>query len=273
MAKDMFNAVGGKGANQAVAASAHDVDVRLVGRVGDDSGGLSATHQLETRGIDVTSLLSTPGSSTGSAVILVAEAGENSIVVNSGANAKLSPVDVRGALADSKSAVVLAQLETPIPSVLEAAKACSGFFILNPAPFAAAKDLSELLSFTDLLVPNRSELAGLSDSAEPQTFEELTLAVRSLSFQGAVVVTLGADGVMLFADSPLSDPIHIPPVNVHPTDTSGAGDAFCGALAAALASGKNLIEAVTHANRFASWSVTQIGAQIPLLPPKSVTRF
>lgn len=273
LAKDMFSAVGGKGANQAVAASVHNVDVHLVGRVGNDAGGLSAVHHLETRGINVSGLSLTNGTPTGSAVILVAETGENSIVVNSGANSKLSTLEVAEALADSHSKVVLAQLETPISSVLEAAKRTSGLFILNPAPSALVKELIELLSFTDLLVPNRSELAGLCDCAEPQTLEEITLAVRSLPFRGSVVVTLGAEGVVLFTNSSVSEPIHLSPIDVHPIDTSGAGDAFCGALAAALASGHNITDAVSHANRFAAWSVTQMGAQLSTQPPKSVTRF
>jgi ribokinase len=273
LAEGTLSAVGGKGANQALAASAHNVEVGLVGRVGDDAGGLAAVQHLEARGIGARNLLPAPATATGSAVILVADSGENSIVVNPGANFVLTPLDVRAALADSKPSVVLAQLEIPTPSVLEAAKSSSGLFILNPAPSGSAKDLAEVLSVTDLLVPNRSELASLCGSAEPRTLEELTFAVRSLPFGGTVVVTLGSEGVIFFAESPLSKPVHVPPIEVSPIDTSGAGDAFCGTLAAALASGCNIAEAVKHANRFASWSVTQKGAQISLPPPESVTRY
>lgn len=273
LAEGIFSAIGGKGANQAVAASLHNVDVALVGRVGHDAGGSRAVRHLEARGIDVGNLLQIPGAATGSAVIIVSDSGENSIIVHPGSNFVLGPLDVRAALADSEASVVLAQLEIPIPAVLEAARSSSGIFILNPAPYTSAQGLEEVLALTDLLVPNRSELAGLAGCSEPRSLDELTFAVRALPFRGAVVVTMGSEGAVFFAESTSSEPVQVPPIEVDPIDTSGAGDAFCGALASALASGCEMFEAVRHANRFASWAVTQKGAQISLPPPEGVTVF
>jgi ribokinase len=248
---------GGKGANQAAAAAALCRHVAMVGRVGDDPAGTVLTRDLADRGVDVTGVLTTPGTPTGTATVAVEDgSGENLIVVAPGANAQLTPDDVR--IPSVRSAfVLLLQLETPLLTVTAAAAAAGGMVVLNPAP---AADLPRpLLERVDVLVPNEWELSRLVGrtlvDAGPA---ELAAAARSIGVRNTVV-TLGARGALVV---PQDGEIHlVPPPPVTPVDTTGAGDCFCGALSVALAYGTSLRDATGWAVAAAALSTTAPGAR------------
>ena len=247
---------GGKGANQAVAAARLGSDVVFVGRVGADEAGRDLVGEFEREGVDVDHLVADPVAPSGLAIITVDDAGENSIVVSPGANGNVSPSDVEGATAVLMTATVtLLQLEIPMDAVLAAATASEGVVILNAAP--ATHLPAALLGSIDVLVVNRGELATLTGSGDP-------LSARSLPVP-VTVVTLGAEGARIIrADTRES----VPAIEVTAVDTTGAGDTFCGALAAGLDAGLSLESSVGRAVVAGSLAVTAIGARsgMPTLP-------
>jgi ribokinase len=248
---------GGKGANQAVAAARLGRTVAMTGRVGDDEPGRSLTSALAGDGVSVDGVRVDPDAPTGLALITVDPSGENAIVVSPGANARLSVEDVsEDAASIAGAGVVLLQLEIPIEAVTRAADATEGTVILNPAP---ARPLpGELLRAIDVLVPNRGELAVLAGGLEDEEPDALVAAARALEGPGAIVVTLGAEGSLLVT---MDDALHVPAFDVEPVDTTGAGDAFCGALADALVRGEKLADAVRWATAAGACAVTRPGAQ------------
>jgi ribokinase len=250
-------AAGGKGANQAAAAGRLGAGVAMVGRVGDDPAGQRQRAALAEAGVDVALVQPTPGELTGTATIPVeADGGENLIVVVPGANAALTPEDADVA-AVRRAAVVLLQLETPLPTVLAAAAAAGGVVVLNPAPPQPLP--ADLLGLVDVLVPNEHELLRLAGApAGDRSPAALAGLARGLG-ASSVVVTLGARGALLVpADGPAL--LQAPPP-VQPVDTTGAGDCFCGALASALAGGDGLPAAVRYAVAAAASSTTGAGAR------------
>jgi ribokinase len=256
-----YQGFGGKGANQAVAAARLGGTVSFVGRVGADDFGRAIRDQLAREGIDITYLLIDPDRPTGTAAILVDDAGENAIVGVPGANLGLTPEDTWAAAELLRaSAVVLAPCETLIETLTEAfriASAAGRTCLLNPAP---ARDLPEaLLRATDVCVPNETELRQLTGRAT-DSLADVAAAARLLRDRGpaTVIVTLGERGALIVG---AGEPVHIPPMPATAVDTTGAGDAFCGALAAYLAEGDPLLAAATKANRVAAMSVTRPGAQ------------
>lgn len=252
---------GGKGANQAVAAARLGADVAFVGRVGADEFGRAIREQLVREGVDVAHLLDDLGRPTGTAAILVDDTGENAIVGVPGANLGLTPDDVRAAapLIES-SAIVLAPCETMIESVSDAfriAHAAGCTCVFNPAP---ARELPpELLATLDVIVPNESELRTLT-GRPTESLAEVIEAADVLRERGprTVIVTLGPRGALLVGPEGRA---HVPGVPVTAVDTSGAGDAFCGALVTFLAEGMSMIEAARRANAVAARSVTRPGTQ------------
>jgi ribokinase len=263
---------GGKGANQAVAARRQGSEVTLVAAVGDDSEGRASLDDLRARGIDVSAVQLLPGAPTGTAVVLVADDGENLIVVDPGANAALGEDWVRERVALADPGVVVAQLEVPLTCVRAAAEAFTGrCFILNPAPMPSTRaDLDALLGQVDVLVPNRPELAQLAGADLPVTLDEVDLCARQLGFAGNLVVTLGSEGAAVYGAGGRRRLAHLPAAAVEVVDTTGAGDAFCGVLADRLARGVAVIEAVEQATRVAGLSTTGRGAQLPpTLPPNA----
>jgi ribokinase len=239
---------GGKGANQAVAAARLGADVAFVGRVGDDDAGRRLRDGLAAEGVDVTHVRVDADAPTGVALIAVDRAGENTIVVSSGANARVSAADVEAAhdvLANA--AVTLVQHEVPEDAVAAAIAAAGGTVVLNPAP------ARPIVAPVDVLVPNRGELEALAGGAG----DPVELA-RSLDAARSVVVTLGSEGAAVIEGSRVE---RIPARRVDAVDTTGAGDAFCGALAQALDTGADLVEAARWAVRAAAASVTKPGAQ------------
>jgi ribokinase len=242
---------GGKGANQAVAAARLGATVAFVGRVGDDDAGRRLRDGLAAEGVDVTHVRVDPDAPTGMALIAVDGAGENTIVVSSGANARVSAADVEAARDVLAGAgVTLVQHEVPEDAVAAAIAGAGGTVVLNPAP------ARPIVAPVDVLVPNRGELETLVGRAG----DPIELA-RSVDAARAVVVTLGNEGAAVIEGSRVE---RIPAPRVDAVDTTGAGDAFCGALAQALDAGAELIQAARWAVRAAAASVTKRGAQAGL---------
>ncbi len=247
---------GGKGANQAVAAARLGRDVVFVGRIGADEAGRDLVGEFEREGVDVGHLTVDPIAPSGLAISTVDDAGENAIVVSSGANGNVSPSDVEGASAALMTATVtLLQLEIPTDAVLAAAAVSEGIVILNAAP--ATHLPAALLNSIDVLVVNRGELATLTGSGEP-------LSARSLPVP-VTVVTLGAEGARIVRSDTGES---VAAIDVTPVDTTGAGDTFCGALAAGLDDGLSRESAVRRAVVAGSLAVPAIGARsgMPTLP-------
>jgi len=243
---------GGKGANAAVAAAALEVGTALVGCVGDDASGAAWRDALRRDGVGVDWLATVSGVGTGRAVVVVDEGGENAIVIDAAANGRVDPAWVEtaiGALA-VPGAVVLANLEIPVAAAEAAARAAVAHgltFVLDPAP---AQPLGAgLVPSGAIIVPNDHE--SLQLGATPD--ELLARGAR------AVVVTRGSRGALVH-DGP-ADAYSIPAPAVDAVDTTGAGDAFRGALAAALASGKDLHAAVGLAVRAGGHATTAHGAR------------
>jgi ribokinase len=253
--------MGGKGANQAVAAARLGAHVALVARVGADAFGQEAVRSYEREGIDTSFILRDARASTGTAVIIVDDKAENCILVVGGANSGLSPDDVRAAAVAVKGAdVLLCQLETPVESTLEAfrlARAAGVRTILTPAPAADLSD--ELLSLCDICVPNETEIELLTGKMIG-TFDDAELAAKDLLARGvgAVVVTLGSRGALIVDNDTAQ---HIPAINVEAVDPTGAGDAFTAALAVFIANGLSIREAARKATAVAALTITRIGTQ------------
>lgn len=241
---------GGKGLNQAIAAARSGASVALVAAVGDDAAGTTLRSLAADDGIDVTAVSVVAGEATGRALITVDEHAENSIVVVPGANARLRAEDA------PRARVVIAQLEVPIDEVITAfrhARREGGTTVLNPAPAQVLPD--ELVQLCDIVVPNEHEA-------------ELIGGVSALLDRGvsAVVTTRGGAGVVVTASiDGVVDTWNEPAVAVTPADTTGAGDAFCGALAARLAAGDELRDAVRYAAAAGALATTVAGA-VPSLP-------
>ena len=254
-------AAGGKGANQAVGAARAGGRVTFVARVGQDMFGDQALAGFQKDGICVDYVARDRKAPSGVALIFVARDGENSIAVAGGANGQLSPADVRKARAVlSKAAVMVLQLEIPLPTVEAAADLASKLgvrVILNPAP--ARKLPKSLLRQVSILTPNETEaelLTGVkvTDEASLQRAADALLACGVET----VILTLGARGAFVAGPGVRQ---WVRGFKVKPVDTTAAGDIFNGALAVALAEGKPLLDAVRLANAAAAISVTRLGAQ------------
>ncbi len=252
-----FIGPGGKGANQAIAVARLGGRVGLVAVVGTDELGVTMRAGLGDEGVDISPVEIDGGASTGIAVITVDSDAENTIVVSPGANRLLTPdVIARHAAAISAATVVVAQLEVPVESVLAAAQACTGIFCLNPAPAQTLP--GELLELVDVLIPNRSELSVLAGRDEFVRNDDVAAAARSVRSNGDTVVTLGSDGAMLVGnDSVVTFESH----PVEAVDPTGAGDAFCGALAYSLSRGDEIEQAVGFSVAAGALAVTRAGAQ------------
>ena len=267
-----FQASGGKGANQAVAAArCHRAPVTFIAAVGDDAYGAEALNELQQEQINCTTIRVVKESATGIALIMVDQRGENCISVASGANARLTPNDI--AAVDERSfdeaTIFLASLEVPIETVkagLQRAKAAGLTTILNPAPAHSEVIDAGLLSFVDILTPNQSELALLSGQLAGNT-NAIAKNAQTIRSHGCehVIVTLGPAGILVIGPDPAQE---IPAFPVTPIDTTAAGDAFNGALAVALAEDQSLETACRFACAAAGLSVTHVGAQ-PSLPHRA----
>lgn len=267
-----LDAPGGKGANQAAAIAALGAAVDFVGAVGADEAGASLSAGLAKRGVGLSHLFSVPGVPTGSAVIVVSNSGENSIIVHPGANAELSPTHVSEYFSDCSPEIVLTQCEIHVKTVQAIGENFTGTLIVNPAPMPVpGAALEAIIARANILIPNRTELAALAGTALPLSVDDVIACASGLSFSGDLVVTLGSEGALCFPGGPQSAPVMVESPRVASVDTSGAGDAFCGAFAVAIQQGKELVQAVEAANSVASWSVSQAGAQVDSVIPSFVT--
>jgi ribokinase len=256
-------ATGGKGANQAVAAASAGASPIFVGAVGSDSVGADVLSDLGARGVDTAHVVRSV-EPTGIALIQVDPAGENTIVVAAGANgtldAKITAVTV-AALVDSSS-VLLCQLEIPADVVSAAAsevEKAGGRFVLNLSPSRYVSP--KLLAFADPVILNETEASDLASSAIDGPADAERIARRLLATSRSVVITLGADGVIV-ADA--TGVVHLETQRVTVVDTTGAGDAFAGALAAGLAAGDDLATSVNAGIAAGAAAVQHLGAQLPL---------
>ena len=264
---------GGKGNNQAIAAVRLGGDVTMVGRLGMDSFGDTLMDALVEEGVEIRFIVRDAEVGTGVGSPVIDADGDNSIIIVPRANMRLSAADVdRAASAISDSDVLLLQLEVPIAAsqrAAEIAKSSGTKVILNPAP---ARDLPDsFLDQVDILTPNQVE-AELLCGVEVSDSEGAERAARILLDRGvsAVILTLGEGGALLFKDGLTTS---IPAYRVNVVDTTAAGDAFCGALATALARGEALEDAVVFANAAGALAVTVLGAAPSMPTAKQITEF
>jgi ribokinase len=246
---------GGKGSNQAHAAARMGGLVSFVGLRGDDEAGQILADALSAEGVDVTTFATTDGPS-GRALVMVDAAGQNSIIVVAGSNARLSGTHIeRAGSAVSGADVVVCQLEIPLAAVQAAQKACTGTFLLNPAP--AQRLPAELLARTDVLVVNETEYETVLGTPLPARLTEIAdIAARPTS-PATIVATLGARGAAVCTGGTVT---LISPPKVTVVDSTGAGDTFVGALAAELARGTDVLTAARMAVVAATLSTQCLGA-------------
>ncbi len=287
---------GGKGGNQAVAASRLGARVAFVGAVGGDAFGGEARAALEADGVDCTGLLTLAGTATGVALILVDARAENEIAVASGANAALTPDAVRAELArlePGRGDVILVGTEIPVAAAaaaLAAGREAGARTMLNPAPATGIG--ADVLAAADVITPNRTEVRQLAEALAARSGRARTAGAdaerwaRELLSDGpegpgvgaAVVVTLGMAGSLVVERVPApgeaaaqgiardrgGERIDVTDVAAHrvgAVDTTGAGDTFSGALAAALAEGRPLADAARWAGAAAALATTRAGAR------------
>lgn len=257
-------AAGGKGANQAVAAARLGAPVAMVGCVGDDPFARLVRDEMTAAGVDIERVRTDPSAFTATGSIFVDHSGQNSIVVASGANARLSPADVEAA-ADllAAAALVMLQLEVPLETnlaALEAARQRGIPVILNAAPMDRAA--IDLIEACDWLVVNEIEAEQISGRRVTEAADAVVVAEAMNRPEQHVVITLGPAGAVLVHQH---DSRHVEAPRVDVVDTTAAGDAFVGALAAVLQRGGAPEEALRHAVLAGSLACTKMGA-IPSLP-------
>ena len=261
---------GGKGANQAIAAARLGAEVTMFGRVGEDPFGEELVKNLRDNGVDTSRVETLSGAPTGSAFITVTPDGENTIIVSPGANRSFGPEVIEAANEDlRRTRILVAQLEVAVEAVETAARAveeAGGRFLLNLAPPREVSDA--LLRWCDPLVVNEHEARFLLGE-EAQNPEESAGKLLDLGPRSAVV-TLGAEGAILAVGGSAQ---HFPAPEVEAVDTTGAGDAFVGALAAKLARGAPLEEAVPYAVLAGAAAVTSEGAQGSLPTPEEIEKL
>ena len=259
---DFSTAPGGKGANQALAARRAGAQVRMIGAVGKDAFATEALSLLEGGGVDL-SHVGRIHAPTGTALILVDAKGENVIAVVPGANKSVLPGDLASA-GLRKGEYVLLQQEIPLETVeaaLGAARKAGAISVLNTAPFRA--EAASFVGEADYVVANETEFDLYADALSlPEGDRTRRMAAFAERTGRTLIVTLGADGVLAAAPG---ETLAVPALKVKPVDTVGAGDTFCGYLAASLASGLPLEQALRRATAAASLACLKEGAQ-PSIP-------
>ena len=248
---------GGKGANQAVAAARAGGNVMFLSAVGEDSFGDEMLEAFKNDGIDTSYILRSGKSPTGTAMIFVEGSGENCIGVAPGANFDLLPEHISGSKQLFEEAdFILLQMEIPMPTIyaaIDMAKDCGCFVILNPAP--ASKIDDNHLKKVDLLIPNETEAEILSGTKEGGTDSVSNLIQSGVE---KIILTQGSSGCTLYSGS---NNKHFEALKVEAVDTTAAGDVFCGNLAARLAAGDLLEDAIAFAIGASAIAVTRLGAQ------------
>jgi ribokinase len=257
LADEFDHGPGGKGSNQAIQIARAGARARLLSAVGDDAFGQDALDLWAAEGVDATAVLRGGAHPTGAAMILLEADGENRIIVFPGANERLD-ADAVAALALDDATVMLTQLEIPgeaAGAAMRAGRAAGLTTILNPAPVRPLPDA--VLADTDIITPNESEARVLTGRAPGAEVDELELCAQLRARGvGTVVMTLGARGALIAGDGP---PVRVPAPAVTVVDTTGAGDAFAGTLAATLADGGTLPEGVQRAVVAGALACTKLG--------------
>lgn len=285
---------GGKGANQAVAAGRLGGNIAMVGALGDDANGQLLRESVEASGVDTTRVATLTGVATGTAVITVDAAGENTIIVSPGANGRLGFAELDAA-ADlfARADILCLCLEVGLDVVCEAARrarASGARVLLNLSPYGAVP--AELLRLTDILLLNEHEAADLLELTPEQVLSDDGAHTRTaLTARGipCAVITAGAAGSIVFDavsasataapgehsdnESGASSAIAVPSPRVHAVDTTGCGDAFMGSLALRLAMGDSLQHAAGYAATVGSFAATRTGAQASYPTPAELSEF
>jgi ribokinase len=263
--KEVLYFPGGKGANQAVAAAKLGAATTLIGRLGADAFGRELRTFLGAQGLDLSSVRESAETHTGTAIITLANA-DNTIVVVPGANGLVGADDI-ATVELATSDIAVSQFEIPLPTIaafFKRARAAGATTILNPAPARVVG--AELLGLVDILVLNQTELGLLAkrelhDTDEPTRVIDAARSLRASDNQ-TICVTLGKRGALALVRN---EAVMAPGRNVRAIDTTGAGDCFVGALAARLANGSALRDALDYANAAASICVQRMGAA-PSMP-------
>lgn len=267
LGNSLARSAGGKGLNQTIAAARIGAEVRMVGAVGDDEAGTWLRTVAQDAGVDISGVAVVPDTPSGTAMILVEPFGDNRIVVVSGANEAVTEEWVRTQIAAAPEVdVVLVQGEIPMDAITAAMRAGrerGATTILNPAPVREYPD--DLLRLVDILIPNEHEARALTGIETSRTVDAIEAAV-ALCDRGAgtTVVTRGVRG-SVWASGNKSGTVAT--YTVHAIDTVAAGDAFCGALAAAIANGEVIGEALAWASAAGALATTTRGA-VPSLPTR-----
>lgn len=262
VAKEFAMGCGGKGANQAVAASRLGANVLMMGRVGDDSFADNTLANLQNYGVSTEFVARVPGVSSGVAPIWVDADSQNRILIIPGANMHLLPGDIEAAGERLRQCgMIILQLEIPLPTVyaaIEFGNAHGIPVLLNPAPASTALDM-DYACRCDYFVPNETELEILTGMPVASD-DEIAAAAASLLDRGLknLIVTLGDKGALWLSAGGRE---HVGAPRVNAVDTTGAGDAFIGCFAAELARGTAVRDAIERAVRYASHSVTGKGTQ------------
>lgn len=266
-------AFGGKGANQAVAAGRSGAKIAFIACTGDDDTGERVRKQLASDNIDVSPVSVVEGESTGVALIFVNAEGENVIGIHAGANAALTTerVEAQRAIISGADALLM-QLESPVESVLAAAKIAHEnhtTVVLNPAPARVLSD--ELLALVDIITPNETEAEKLT-GIRVENDDDAARAAGALHDKGigTVIITLGSRGVWVSANG---EGRRVPGFKVKAIDTIAAGDTFNGALVTALLEGRAMDEAIRFAHAAAAIAVTRKGAQPSVPWRKEIDEF
>ena len=266
-------AFGGKGANQAVAAGRSGANIAFIACTGDDDTGERVRKQLASDNIDVSPVSVVEGESTGVALIFVNAEGENVIGIHAGANAALTTerVEAQRAIISGADALLM-QLESPVESVLAAAKIAHEnhtTVVLNPAPARVLSD--ELLALVDIITPNETEAEKLT-GIRVENDDDAARAARALHDKGigTVIITLGSRGVWASVNG---EGRRVPGFKVKAIDTIAAGDTFNGALVTALLEGKRMDDAIRFAHAAAAIAVTRKGAQPSVPWRKEIDEF
>lgn len=252
---------GGKGTNQAIAASKSGARVHFVAKVGKDQFSNLAIEHLEKSDIYSYKLYQSESEPTGNAIIYVSqENSENMIAIYSGANTSVTHSEIKEITPElSGTDVLLVQLENNIDAtrlLIDIAHEMGKKIILNPAPYSP--DIISSIPYVEIITPNETEASLLSgiDIIDLETAKEAALRIADIGVK-TVLITMGSQGVLLLDNGQFT---HIKAFSTFPVDTTGAGDAFNGALAASLSAGNNLVKAATWASAFASLAVEREGA-------------
>ena len=270
--KFFMQAMGGKGANQALAAHRSGGDVRFVTCLGSDTNGKNTLHYYAQEGLDVSLALQVDDAPTGTAMILVNDAGENVIVITPGANHQLSAAYISGLSSEIAGAsMIMLQMEIPFDTVVKVCQLARQYgtpVLLNVAPARAIDE--NLIRMVDIIVVNETEIETITGQ-RIDSIGEVAVIDKLLSLGAkTVILTLGKRGSIVKGETSQH---YIPAFEVETVDTTAAGDTFCGALVAQLARGVDLADGVKFATAAAAICVTRIGAQPSIPTDREVEHF